>query len=643
MAMWADWINDLRKKQEVEINQMLKADGDSLPDNSESTIDENKIGRQSIVEDPFFEPASYQNIYKMKSSRLSNKMLKDSSLRDWLVSAILQIRVDTLQRFSRPQTRKHNPGFRVVKIGDLEVDYSPEEKEEIAKIESFITNCGRVEGTPEDDKLLFSDFLRLIVRDALTFGYTAVEKIQTRNGGLHRFRPVPAEQTYLVNKETSRATILQEIKAIKPFLAPKSDNDPQTEEEYYEAMVKYFKYVQVTYDNRTLGIFGDEDMIFKLFNPQNFADSMGYCYGPLELAILNVKNHLNTENYNANFFTHGYAAKGLLHLKGTVTQSQLTNFRRQFYNTISGSANAWRTPIIAGLDDVQWVPMAGSSKEMEYINYNNHLMRSICSQFQIDPIELGLDTISSSTGRASGNESSTVQKIEYSRERGLYPILMYIEDMMNCNIIPALDKELSKKYVFKFDGYSDVTPQTEAALLQAEMTIHSSMNDLLRSARKEQFDEAIGELPMNPQFWAFVEKNYTRGEIREKFLKDKGAASRPELQYIPGDPMFINWQQMLMTIQAQKKAEEAQKAEAEAQSQGQEEDKAMEHKRLEHEEATHQREEEKHHAENEQREDAKAHAVMQNLQDTAKQYGASGATHAGGTIVANPINTLANL
>ena len=122
-------------------------------------------------------------------------------------------------------------------------------------------------------------------------------------------------------------------------------------------------------------------MIFRLFNPQNFADANGYAYSPLEMAIINITHHMNTEHYNSNFFTHGQAAKGVLHLKGTVTQSQLTAFRRQFYNLINGAQHAWRTPIIAGLDDVQWVPMAGGSKEMEYLNYNHHLMRAICSQF----------------------------------------------------------------------------------------------------------------------------------------------------------------------------------------------------------------------------------------------------------------------
>jgi hypothetical protein len=253
-----------------------------------------------------------------------------------------------------------------------------------------------------------------------------------------------------------------------------------------------------------LAAFGDADLIFKNFNPQNFADSMGYCYSPLELAIINVTNHLNVENYNANFFTHGYAARGILHLKGTVTQTQLSNFRRQFYSTITGTQNAWRTPIVSGLDEVQWVQMAGSAKEMEYINFNNHLLRAICTQFQIDPVELGLDYLASANGRAPSQQANNEYKIEYSRERGLYPILMFIEDLVNRDIFPSISPELSNKYKFEFTGYNDETAQTNVALLQAEMSVHRSMNDLLRETRKDPIALPIADLPLNQAFWALV-------------------------------------------------------------------------------------------------------------------------------------------
>src|SRR5690606_34634472 len=136
------------------------------------------------------------------------------------------------------------------------------------------------------------------------------------------------------------------------------------------------------------------------------------------------------------------------------------------------------------LDDVQWVALSGSAKEMEYLNYNNHIMRAICSQFAIDPVELGLDYLVSANGRAPSQQANNEYKINYSRERGLYPLLMMFEDFFNADILPVIDKSLADKYEFKFVGYTDETPQTNIALLQAEMSVYSTMNDLLRSAGK---------------------------------------------------------------------------------------------------------------------------------------------------------------
>lgn len=637
MAFWDDWIKNRIKG---EINELLKADADSLPDKPEEEHDAKaQIGRTAVIDDPFFDHVTQHVMYKQKLSRLTHKTLKDVSIRDWTVSAIMQVRADTLLAFSRPSSSHLEPGFRVVKKDQSE-EYSPEEKEEIKALEDYIYNCGRVENTPPSDRMLFGEFLKLTVRDALTFGHISIEKIKTRKGGLHRYRPLPAESVYLINKKNSKDFIDREIEAAKASRVI-GDNDPLKEQQINKVPVDYYKYVQMSYDNRVLAAFGDEDMIFKLFNPQNFADSQGYCYSPLELAILNVTHHLNVENYNANFFTHGYAARGVLHLKGTVTQSQLAAFRRQFYNTISGAQHSWRTPVIAGLEGVEWVPMSGSAKEMEYINFNNHILRAICAQFQIDPIEVGLDYLNSATGRGGASQvASNEFKVEYSRERGFHPILMFYEDLVNSDIIPSIDPNLANKYKFVFTGYTDESPQTVIAQLQAEMTVHSSMNDLLIKAEKPKIKEAIGDVPLNQAFWALIEKNYTRGEIREKFFGDKGASLRKELQYLPGDPAFIGWQQMLLTIDRTKKQDQ----QMAQQQQAAEEQQALEAK---HAEGQHQREEEMHDLQMEHAKSQAAHAAVQrgnggnSLQDNAKLFGAtSKPLEIGGKPTANPLNSL---
>lgn len=653
MAWYDDWlkkriqgeINDLIKADEATIapSPNMVADGDSLPDRPEEHHDAtDQIGRKGIIDDPYFDYSSQQTIYKAKLSRLTHKTLKDVSLRDWIISTIIQCRVDTLVRFSRPEHRKFEMGFRVVKKNDKE-EYSQEDIENIAMLEDFIYHCGRKENTPQDDTMLFGEFLKLIGRDALTFGHVAVEKVKTRRGGLHRFRPLPAESVYHIDKKLSREFLERELQSQMKLMQQRiGDNDPRKDQKVNYADIDYYKYVQMSYDNRPLMAFGDEDLIFRLFNPQNFTGMNGYCYSPLELCIINVTNHMNVENYNANFFTHGYAARGILHLKGTVTQANLANFRRQFYNTISGQQHAWRTPIVAGLDAVEWVPMSANAREMEYINFNNHLLRIICSQFQIDPVELGLDYLISANGRAPMQQANNEYKIAYSRERGLYPLLQTIEDMMNCDIIPAIDRDLADRYKFVFTGFTDETAQTEIAQMQAEMTVWKSMNDLLVQSQKPKIKLPIADLPLNQAFWALVEKNMTRGEIREMFLGDKGAAQRKELQYIPGDQAFLAWQQSLLAIEGTK--DQKAQADAQAQAQVEEAEKKKQEADLKnkHAEAKHQREQERHKVEMEQvKSNAAANAVRQgNLRENAKKFGATDANNIGGKVMANPINKL---
>lgn len=640
MGFFDNLTNSIKSALTSDIEDLLKGDGNLVPDH-EQQLNQNDgaIGQKAIITDPFFDQVHQHFIYRNKMSRISNKTLKDTSVRDWVASTVIQARSDTMLRFARPQRKNLDMGYKIQKK-DFHGHLSAQEKTEIANLEDYIYHCGRKDNTPPGEEMLFGEFLKLCTRDAMTFGHIAVEKILTRRKSLHRFRPLPSESVYLINPKTNRDVIAKEIESArltyKMKLASHGGNNPEENQVFNEPDIEYFRYVQMSYDNRVLSAFGDEDMVFKLFNPQNFADSMGYCYSPLELAIINITNHLNVENYNANFFTHGYAARGILHLKGTVTQAQMTAFRRQFYNTITGTQNAWRTPIIAGLDDVQWIGLSGSAKEMEYLNYNNHLMRALCSQFQIDPVELGLDYLISGTGRSTGQQANNEYKINYSRERGLIPILMMFEDMINSSILPALDRDLADKYEFKFTGYDEDSPQVQVAQLQAEMTVHSTMNDLLRAAGKETMRHGIADLPLNQTFWALVEKNMTKGEIRATFFDDKSALEKRELAYFPQDTIFMAWQQLLLTMDRSRAQDKMAADQMKQQAEAQQQQAGLEEKK-------HQREQEAHDSEQDQQKSRAAHAAVahESLKDSAKQFGAGSKpiSSGEGAPVANPINS----
>jgi hypothetical protein len=633
------WFEELRKsivdslKSDIQQATLtgLEDDVEILEKGSKEDI----VARKAQVVDPYYDNASSSYfLQRGRMSRISNKTLKDVSIRDWLCSSIIQNRVDTFIRFGRPTHDKYKMGYKFVRRDNQQL--TKEDREKIEHLEKFIYNCGNTENVPSGDTMNFGEYLKLTVRDALTFGYVGTEKVLTRSGALHRFRPLPAETLYLVNPRNSKEVVESSMQtAMATYNQKKSNNDPKGDGKISPHEIEYFKYVQVSGDGLPLAVFGDEDLVFKLGNPQNFADSNGYCISVVEQAIIMITTHLNIENYNQNFFSHGYAARGILHLKGTVTQNALAAFRRQFYNTISGSQNAWRTPIVSGLEDVQWVPMSGSAKEMEYLNYNSHIMRALCTQFQIDPIELGLDFLTSANGRAASNAKESGQfKITYSRERGLLPLIMLVEDIINDNIIPACDKELADNYKFKFVGYEDDTAQTDVALKQGQMTTFASMNYLLSAEGKDKIEHPAADLPLNQSFWNLCNQMMTKGEIRETFLGDKDASKRPELQYISGDPSFLAWQQMLLSIAAQKKQMDDQKAQQEQQQQ------QVEHQQQQ-EKASNSREQEAHDAQMENDKNQKAAAAVnysQQLQDNAKQFGATAADHIGGKTIKNPLN-----
>jgi hypothetical protein len=96
----------------------------------------------------------------------------------------------------------------------------------------------------------------------------------------------------------------------------------------------------------------------------------------------------------------------------------------------------------------------------------------------------------------------------------------------------------------------------------------------------------------------------------------------------------MSWQQMLLSVGAQKKQMAQQDEQAKAQQEQQEHDKQLQ---LQQE----GREQEQHDLQVDQHKDQQASSVVnysQQLHDTAKQFGATSASHIGGKVLKNPLN-----
>ena len=217
----------------------------------------------------------------------------------------------------------------------------------------------------------------------------------------------------------------------------------------------------------------------------------------------------------------------------------------QWHSQIIGHQNAWQTPVFAGAYPINWIPLNATNQDMEFSMYNDHLLRTLCAIFCISPLEIGFDYLTRGSQQKSMSESDNLWKIQDSHDRGLRPLLTFIENLINEDILPKLNAKLAKKYVFCFVGLDAESKMEEAQRQTMETQLHASMDDIRQEVQKDPV--LCGKFPLNAQFGQLIFKLYKIGEIRERLLGEKGAADNPAYNYI-ADPFYFENLQLQMNM-----------------------------------------------------------------------------------------------
>ena len=355
-----------------------------------------------------------------------------------------------------------------------------EVKKKKKKVEDWIINCGEKKDRPfESRKWTFNNLVRAIIRDTLTIDMMAIEVVQDQAGRPHHFFPVDAATikfatpqlgTYAgqINSQVN-LDILYPEKEIE-YLEEKTDAldlDPELLEE------NEYKYVQVI-----------RGIIERAFTPKELKVGIrnvttdiyhnGYGIAELELLVRLVSSHLNTEYYNEAYFTQGFSAKGILHLKSPLNRRKLEAVRIQWQHMLKGARNSFQTPIFAGQDDVNWIPLTQNHSDIEFQGWMNYLIKLICAIYQIDPIEIGYGMMEEGGGGGGLNGDNSTEKITLSRDKGLYPLMKWLEHFINVNLIDPIDPD----FVIKFTGLSG----------------EGSMDALDRQEREGKFKKTVNEI-----------------------------------------------------------------------------------------------------------------------------------------------------
>lgn len=429
-----------------------------------------KSGSKSMLFDPndFASTADYKN----KSYTLSYDTLRRMA-RTPAIRAVIGTRIEQVAAFSEPQKNKYDIGFIIRKkslYGHDDVEEVSEEDAGRARwLTDFILNCGTISNAWHGDS--FDTFLRKITKDSLELDQMTFEVIRNRKGQPIEFLATDAA-TYRI--------------------ADSFDDEHYHGNKKEQINGYYPSYVQV-YEERVLTDFYPWELCFGIRNHQTDIRLNGYGRSELEDLVQVVTWMLYGDAYNGKFFSQGSAPKGILKVAGNVNGARLAEFRQQWGAMMAGVGNAHKTPVIES-DKMEWIDMQKSNRDMEFQKWQEYLIQVACAVYKIAPDEVGFD-VAGSGGRSMIDNSSNEAKLQYSRDKGLRPLLKFIERKINKYIINPLDPN----FEFVFAGIDVDAEKDDVELDQKKGQMFMGYKELRRKyGLPEDLDE--GDAILNPTF-----------------------------------------------------------------------------------------------------------------------------------------------
>lgn len=446
-----------------------------------------RIGKTWHV-DPFsyLESLSHRD----RASMLSYDQLRLMATRTDVINAILQTRINQVASFAQPVSDRFGIGYTIV----MRNGRAPGSRAAAMAVEQLIQevlHCGQP-GMARDN---FESFLRKFTRDSLIYDQACAEVIPRRNG-LPAFWEAVDAATIRIAAQAQNATDQLGHKM--------TDLEPQTP--FQQALQQYHrdllvnkngeqvpaKYVQLI-SGTVRATYTEDEMYFGIRNPRTDLNVAGYGMSELEQLVGVVTSYLYAEEYNRRIFSQGAVPKGILNLKGEITDQQLQAFKREWTTLIAGVQNAWKTPVL-NAEDIEYVNLQGTNKDMEYMQWMQFLVRIACAIYLIDPAEINFDMPRGLDGTNPMIESSNEAKLRASKDRGLAPLLRFIQRSINEMYVYRVDPD----FEFRFVGLDARTMEQQQQIAITGVQSYRTLNEV--RAMEDLPPLEMGDIPMNPVY-----------------------------------------------------------------------------------------------------------------------------------------------
>lgn len=380
-----------------------------------------------------------------------------------ILASIVLLRSRQVQRFCAP-SEDGGIGFEI-RHRDKDHRPDPSEKQRMNDLGRFFTNCGW-EFNPRKRKMMrrenFSSFIGKMVRDTLTLDAAPIELElkRDRNRGIDGFYSIDGSTIRLCTDDGW-------------------DGDPDI-------------YAIQLVQGRVCAAYTREELIYEVRNESTSVTSYGYGMAEPELLVKVVTAFLNGMAYNADLFDKNSIPKGLLQITGEYSNEDLESFRRHWNAQVRGIENRHSLPVMVSRDSegkATYTPFQTEQDEMAYAKWMVFLTSIACAIYGCDPVEISFESFSATRSTLSG--SDTGHKMNSSRDKGLRPLMSWIEGTLSDFIVTSEDEDL----VFRWNGMDEEDADKAWEAKKLILTV-----DELRAEQgyEPHIIPELGEAPLNP-------------------------------------------------------------------------------------------------------------------------------------------------
>lgn len=470
-------LNAIRKTAPIAFQSKLQS---SLNSNDPSEIMKANLYLGELtpnsgrIQSIFFDPNDFTG--NGKGFKDSKGILSFETLRRmgdiYIIRAIVNTRIEQIQNFLHFSEDEQKEGFTIrrkrglFKDDDSKKELTNQDKKIIENIVKFLEKGGWIEKWDNADNL--QTFVRKIAFDSLTLDQLAFEIVRNRGWELQKFRAVDASLIRFLDSVDPRQKESLEDYRFKGYL-------PRFCMVWEDQILKN----PIT---REPILYYPWELGFGIRNKSSNIRKNGYGTSELETLVEIITWILWGMQYNGNFFSQGSQPKGFINVKNSnISNSTLNEFRQAWTQTMRGVQNSHRVPVINGID-LEWIDLQKNNRDMEFNDWLKFLIIIGCAVYRMDPSELGLQF--KDQVQIFGQDGQKA-RLQHSREKGLKPILIFLENI----ITEYLISELDENFEFAFTGIEVEDEEAQVELdkkkLEGGMV---AMQDIFKKYSGREFD-----------------------------------------------------------------------------------------------------------------------------------------------------------